>query len=245
MLHTSYERKLMYLTIIPTSVIDIGKQSKRIIEKDHHNNKSSRSGFSPFPDEINTLCYEFFLKDCTQVFDPFAGWGERAAKAKEVGIPYYGIDTSATALKIANDYYDVTNHLGNALTYKYPKFDGVLTCPPYFNLEKYESEKGIDRHKKWSEFLTDYETIMKRLVDGADDGCTFCIMVGNWRKAGVYYDLQFETDRILKGYGLTIIDKIVVSRKKVSKIKIMLPQCKRLGYSVNLHEYLLIYRKIK
>jgi DNA modification methylase len=232
-----------HLKIMPVSVIDIGKQEKRIIEKDHHAKKSSRSGFSPFPDEINTLCFEFFLKNCNKIFDPFAGWGERASKAKEYGKDYYGVDISEEAIRVAKESFDVTNHLGDSKTCDIPEFDGVITCPPYFNLEKYASENGIDRIKKWEDFLESYRFILERIIKEAKEGTTFCIMVGNWRSKGVYYDLQFETDKIFKDNNLTTIDKIVVSRKKVSKIKIMLPQCKRLGYSVNVHEHLLIYRK--
>jgi hypothetical protein len=68
-------------------------------------------------------------------------------------------------------------------------------------------------------------------------------MVGEWRSKRIYYDFEYETRRIFKELGATIIDQIIVSRKKTSKIKIMLPQCKRLGYSVRVHETLLVFRK--
>lgn len=68
-------------------------------------------------------------------------------------------------------------------------------------------------------------------------------MAGDWRKNGVYYDLVFQIEKMMADCGATIIDKLVVSRKNISKIKIMLPQCKRLGYSVRVHENLLVYRK--
>jgi DNA modification methylase len=232
-----------HLTIMPVSVIDIEKQEKR--KNENHNKSSSRANYSPFPNEVSTLCYEFFLKNTSLVFDPFAGWGERHAKAKEYGINYYGIDISNTAIEKAREVYGVENYLGNSLKDDIPVFDGLLTCPPYWNLEKYDNENGIDRCKSWEEFINLYEEVIKRCYEKAELGATFCIMVGNWRSKGVYYDLQFETDRILKKLGMVTIDKIVVSRKKVSKIKIMLPQAKRLGYSVNVHEHLLVYKKIK
>lgn len=241
-----------HLTIMPISVIDIEKGVKtetgeKIAKRrkgEDHNKSSSRSNYSPFPNEISTLCYEFFLKGSELIFDPFAGWGERHAKALEFGFKYHGVDSSEVAIKNAKELHGVENHLGNSLKSHIPEFDGLLTCPPYWNLEKYEDEHGIDRCKSWDKFVNLYEMILKRCYDKAQQGATFCIQVGNWRSKGVYYDLQFETDRILKNLGMTTIDKIVVSRKKISKIKIMLPQCKRLGYSVNVHEHLLVYRKI-
>jgi len=43
--------------------------------------------------------------------------------------------------------------------------------------------------------------------------------------------------------GMIPFDKVILSAKKHSKIKIMLPQSKRLGYSVKVHQVLLVYKK--
>ena len=230
-----------YLTIIPTSVIDIEAQKKRVNED--HNNQSSRASYSPFPKEISTLCCEFFLKNCKTVFDPFAGWGDRANAAKQYNLNYIGYDISQKAIDVAYETYGVKNTLANSLTDEIPAFDGFLTCPPYWNLEKYESEQGLDRFKTWKDFLINYLNILTRCYNKAEKGTTFCIMVGEWRSKGVYYDLEYETRRFFKALGAVMFDQIIVSRKKVSKIKIMLPQCKRLGYSVRVHEVLLVFKK--
>lgn len=227
------------LTIIPVSVIDIEAQKKRIGEK--HNTTSSRANFSPFPKEITTLCYEFFLRDAQHIFDPFAGWGERGEAAATHGKHYVGYDTSPMAIAKAAEL-DVANHLQNSLTAPIPNFDGLLTCPPYWNLEKYAGE-GIDKLREWEGFVQALSEIFVRCYDAADPGATFCIMVGDWRKNHMYYDLTFRVESMFKALGAEIVDKLVVSRKKVSKIKIMLPQAKRLGYSVRVHENLLVFRK--
>jgi DNA modification methylase len=230
-----------FLSVIPTSVIDIEPQRKR--KNENHSKESSRANYSPFPNEVATLCYEFFLKDSTLVFDPFAGWGERAFHAKKNKINYIGYDISEVAIKNALDNFNVQNELNDSFTSDIPEFDGFITCPPYWNLEKYNSNDGIDRIKTWDEFLVKYNTILSRCYDRAKHNTTFCIMVGEWRSKGIYYDFEYETRRIFKELGATIIDQIIVSRKKTSKIKIMLPQCKRLGYSVRVHETLLVFRK--
>ncbi len=165
-------------------------------------------------------------------FDPFAGWGERRAAITGVGKEYIGYDTSPEALgatKIADSRYEPM-----------PEFDGLLTCPPYWNLETYAGE-GLDRLQTWGQYLADYALVLHRCAESAKPGATFCIMVGNWRKDHTYYDLSFETERILREAGLEPRDKVVVSRKKHSKIKVMLPQAKEHGYSVNVHEHLLVY----
>jgi DNA modification methylase len=230
-----------HLTIMPVSVIDIMAQGKR--KNEDHSKTSSRDNYSPFPEEIATLCSEFYLRNAELVFDPFAGWGERGAAVKRAGKKYVGFDTSTVAIEKARNEYGVENILANSMTYPIPEFDGLLTCPPYWNLEKYASESGIDRAKDWGSFLNMYSVIMRRCYLSAKPETVFCVMVGDWRKDRVYYDLEWQTARIFNDLGAEIVDKVIVSRSKVSKIKIMLPQAKRLGYSVRVHENLLVYKK--
>lgn len=229
-----------FLTVIPVSVIDIAAQGKR--KNEDHNSTSSRSNYSPFPVEVATLCAEFYLRDSSTVFDPFAGWGERGDAIQKSGKKYVGYDTSPDAIKKAAEI-GVINTLADSSIELIPSFDGLLTCPPYWNLETYASDDGIDREKDWASFIDRLSTIFGRCYSSATNGSTFCVMVGDWRKNHIYYDLEFEVCNIFRNLGASVIDKVVVSRSKVSKIKIMLPQAKRLGYSVRVHENLLVFRK--
>jgi len=43
--------------------------------------------------------------------------------------------------------------------------------------------------------------------------------------------------------GAEPIDKIICNRKIISKIKIMIPQARRLGYTVRVHENLSVFKK--
>jgi hypothetical protein len=228
------------IKVLPVSVIDIAAQKKRVAE--NHASTSSRANYSPFPSEVSDLCYQFFLRDSENIVDPFAGWGERHAKALEWNKQYTGFDCSPTAIKKAHDEYGVDNTLADSLTCTIPKFDGLLTCPPYWNLERY-SPQGIDAIKDWDGFLCVLQDIFSRFYMAADDGSTFCVMVGDWRKKHKYYDLTFSIEFMFNQFGAEVVDKVTISRKKVSKIKIMLPQAKRLGYTVRVHESLLVFRK--
>ena len=69
--------------------------------------------------------------------------------------------------------------------------------------------------------------------------------MGDWRKNGIYYDLVFQTEKIMEKIGMEPHDKVILSHKKQTKIKIMLPQAKRLGYTVKMHQILLVYEKPK
>jgi len=227
--------------ILPISVIDIEAQGVRIDE--NHTAQSSRANYSPFPKEIASLCCNFYLKDKKHIVDPFAGWGERHLAAIAAGKKYTGFDISQTAIDSAYKNHGVKNILADSRTVEIPSFDALLTCPPYWDLEKYDSSDGLDQCKTWNYFLILLGDILTRFYNAAEPNAVFCIMVGDWRKKHIYYDLEFQVSLIMKQLGASIIDKIVVSRKKISKIKIMLPQAKKLGYTVRVHENLLVFRK--
>lgn len=239
--HLNVKPHQEFSTILPISVIDIAAQGRR--PKQNHDAVSSRENYSPFPVEIATLCAELFLRSATVVFDPFAGWGERGNAITAAGKRYIGYDSSSEAVARTFTDYGITTQVADSRIAPIPSFNGLLTCPPYWNLERYESLNGLDRDRTWEKFLLSLRIIFMRCWDAADIGATFCVMVGDWRKNHIYYDLEFHVSLMFKEFGANIVDKLIVSRSKISKIKIMLPQAKRLGYSVRVHENLLVFRK--
>jgi len=238
-----------FLSVIPTSVVDVAPQTenrnKRAKGDTNHGTQSSRSIKSHHPEEVSKLVYEFFLKDCEFVFDPFSGFGERGYWANHYGFVYQGFDISESNNASAKENFGVENELADSLTHELPLFNGVYTCPPYWNLERYDGgdPRAGDKIKTWEGFLHWYFKLWSRVISEAPDGSKFCIQVGNWRSKGIFYDLEYETQRLFLMNGCEVFDKVIISRKKTSKIKIMLPQAKRLGYSVKVHETLLVFIK--
>ena len=238
------EQKKDHLNVLPVSVIEIAPMGKAGIRgSDDHNKKSSRSGYSPFPWEIGETCAALFLRNSKLTVDPFAGWGERHDAMQRHGKKYIGFDLSPEAILNAKEKYGVDNLLADSRTVDVPDHDGLITCPPYWSLEKYASELGLDRIKTWEAFICDYKAILSRFADKAKSEATYCIMTGDWRDKGTYYDLTFRTELIMHELGFIPFDKVVVSRLGISKVKIMIPQAKRIGYTVKVHEILSVYRK--
>ena len=228
---------------IPVSVFDVEKAGKnKIRKKQDHNKVSSRATYSPFPEDVAEWCSEYFLRDANNIFDPYAGWGQRHKAVIEKGKNYTGYDISPQAVKYAKDNFNVENKLADSRIAEIPEHDGLLTCPPYWNLEKYQAD-GLSKIKKWEDFLTDYEKIWKRVIEKAAPGSKYCIVLGDWRKKGKYYDFTYQTEKIMEKLGMKPFDKVILSSKKYSKIKVMLPQAKRLGYTVKVHQILLIFEK--
>jgi DNA modification methylase len=233
-----------HLEILPVSVLEIGPSGKDGIRgESQHDSMSSRSGYSAFPYEVAETCAALFLRDSTVVADPFAGWGERGDAVVRHGKSYIGFDLSPAAIENAKAKYNVCNRVADSRNVEVPEHDGLITCPPYWDLEKYESSSGLDRSKSFSEFLNDYSRILHRFADKAKPGATYCIATGDWRSSGIYYDLTFQTELIMNNLGFIPFDKVVISRLGISKVKIMLPQAKRLGYTVKVHEMLSVYKK--
>jgi hypothetical protein len=232
-------KKPYEIEITPVSVIDLKPQ--RIRQNKNHDKKSSRQEYSPFPQEIASLCFEYFMRDSSLVFDPFAGWGERGQAANSHKRNYIGYDLSPDAILKAKEK-GVNNILANSMNAEIPNHDGLVTCPPYWDLEIYNGN-GIDKSSSWVEFCDKLQTIFTRCWDKASSGSVYCIMVGEWRSNHKFHDLEGVTRRIMHDLGAEIFDQIIVSRKNTSKIKIMLPQAKRLGYTVRVHESLLVFKK--
>tara|TARA_A100001015_G_scaffold249612_1_gene287617 strand:- start:4725 stop:5465 length:741 start_codon:yes stop_codon:yes gene_type:complete len=239
-----FKKSAVNYKYIPVSVFDVAKCGKTTIRgKQDHNKQSNRNTFSPFMEDVAEWCCEYYLRDTTFVFDPFAGWGERHKAVEQSGKLYLGYDISEKAIEYAKEKFNVVNVLGDSRIDEIPEHNGLLTCPPYWNLEKYHDKNGLDRLKKWDDFLTDYKIVWKRCVEKATPGSKYCIVLGDWRKNHVYYDLVFQTEKIMEDLGMKPFDKVVLSAKKQTKIKIMLPQAKRLGYSAKVHQMLLVYQK--
>jgi DNA modification methylase len=232
------------LAILPVSVLEIGSGGKHSVRgESDHDSDSSRKGFSPFPFEVAEICVSLYLRGKSHIVDPFAGWGERGEAMNRHNMRYTGYDISEEAIKTAWDIFGVKNTLADSKNVEVPEHDGLITCPPYWGLEKYASEDGLDKIKSWKGFLSEYANIFERFAKKAKSGSKYAIMTGDWRDDGKYYDLTFQTEMIMHSLGFEPFDKIVVSRLSISKIKIMLPQAKRLGYSVKVHESLNVFIK--
>jgi DNA modification methylase len=231
------------IDVLPCSVLEIGAQAGERRESGGHDAKSSRAEYSHFPHEVGSLCMQLYLREASQLFDPFAGWGERHADAVAAGKDYIGYDINPHAIAEAQRVYGVSNTLADSRTTPIPMFDGLVTCPPYWNLETYY-QAGIENAQTFDRFIAEgLRPVFDRCYDAAQVGAVFCIMVGDWRQDGIYYDLAHQTRRMFDDFGATTLDEVIVSRRTVSKIKVMLPQAVRLGYTVKVHETLLVFQK--
>jgi DNA modification methylase len=207
--------------------------------------ESSRKSFSPFSVKICDYIVSFFLKNSKKVFDPFAGWGERHFICKKYNKDYIGFDISKDAIHYAYKHFGVTNFLDNSKTAYIPNHDALITCPPYWNIEIYNNENGLDKIKSWELFLIEYEYILKRVIKKASSNAVYCIVVGDFRKNHIFYNLSYYTENIMLNNGFSTFDKIIIDSKKQTPYMTRTAQPKAMGYSMKIHQYLLVFKKIK
>lgn len=194
---------------------------------------ASKYNYSTFnPALADFLLMQYFTPDST-IFDPFSGRATRGVLANKNKINYHGWDVSPLTLKINENKvleleeeahpmfqpdYEIKYTLGDGTKLEgvTPEFyDGCLTCPPYFNIEKYESNDGqLSDYKKYSEFLGHYRLGFKRFAEvikpttSIDDFHPLVIVTGNFRINNQLIDFTGDTREAAKEAGFELYDEI-------------------------------------
>jgi hypothetical protein len=134
------------------------------------------SFFSPF------WIKEFIKKyNITSIYDPCGGWGHRLLGAFNIKYIYNDIDVrSYEGVKnIVKDFNIKNKIIYNRDASKFipeEEYECVFTCPPYFNIEKYNNS-GISNVKDYNEFLEWWREVIKHSIKE----CTkyFCFVIND------------------------------------------------------------------
>lgn len=195
-----------------------------------------------------------------KVLDAFAGGPVRGVVATIMGMEYHGveirkeqIDENFTAIKrLGLDFTGCYHECDGRFLDFYPEpeigkpfFDCAITCPPYFNLEKY-SNLGNDLSN-----LGSYEAFNASMAICAfshfevlKPGAFVCIIVGPFRdkKTGELIDFPAHTAANFREAGFIYWQQIVLSKNFASAAKRSTNAWK--GHKlVPSHEFMLVFRK--
>lgn len=188
------------------------------------------STFNPYFAEF--LLKQYFEQDM-KICDPFSGRATRALMANKNKIHYHGWDVSAMTIKINENkiaeledenhpFYDPNYEIkyfvgdGTLMTNSEPNFyDGCLTCPPYFNIEKYESNDGqLSDYKNYNDFLEHYKNVFNNVYNSIkpttsiDNFHPFIIVTGNFRLNKLLTDFTGDTRKFAKEAGFVLYDEV-------------------------------------
>lgn len=194
----------------------LGEGLKKLAQK----NGGNLTGTSEFDPVIAEVCFRWFNTEQGRILDPFAGGIVRGAVAGVLGCEYHGIDLSkkqvaenvktAKSLDLAVNY-----HLGNSLNLDKlvdGKFDLIFSCPPYYDLEKYDDGDGdISMAGTYEEFLGDYKKIIAKAVAKLKENRFAIFTVANIRDGDGYYrGLVADTINAFEEAGAKFYNDIIL-----------------------------------
>lgn len=189
---------------------DIGRDNKKVnsIRLDTDGTDITKDPYqSLFDPALCEVLYHWFCVEGGTILDPFAGGSVRGIVANYLGYKYSGIDIrqeqvdsnreqAMDILPIENQpqwYVGDSNELLNDNWNT--KFDMVMSCPPYADLEVYSDLEGDISNKPYKQFLELYESIIDKSCKLLKKGGYACFVVGEVRDKNGYY-IGFVPDTI-------------------------------------------------
>ena len=189
------------------------------------------------------------------VYDPFAGGGTRAIMAAKYGLDYVGIELrpeEADSVRHIAEQFGVVDRVSiitgdscGDLLVKPGRFDFCYTCPPYYNLEKYEGgELDISMAETYGDFISYIKYAIVNSFEALKPGARSCWVVGAHRdQDGELLALNHDIAKLHQKAGFIFREEIVIHRKGT-------PARLRVGtfrkgkhLLVRVHEYCLVFEK--
>jgi len=237
---------------------DIDSQHLRDTFVNFYNKKELLSEFNI---TVAKNIISFWSKPGDRILDPFAG-RTRALVSYAMDRSYVGYEVSNDVVQHMEKRFDELKFrekesfdvqlinrdcIDAASDFGPESFDFVFSCPPYWDLEKYESCKG-----QLSD-IGDYDDFVELLVDRLDVasralkiGGYMAIVVGDFRKKGKYITLHSDLLRQMgMNDSLELHDVITIQNIPFYTAAFYFGSSKRTKKTAKAHEYLLIWKKVK
>lgn len=248
---------------LPLSVIEPPRQTKKIWKNAYLNDgldEQRRSddakylsglGFSEFHAGLTEDVLHYWSVVGSVVVDPFAGRATRAFVTSKLGREYYGYEVSPTTVDRVQKHLDSYNidstiYLDNGCYMKQTPNDFadlVMTCPPYHQLEKYESVNNqLSDIKDYETFLGMLEICAVNIKRVLKPGGFLVWVCADWRDGIEFRSFHTDSIRMFKNVGLKYHD-IVIMKNKSPFASMQIGKVASKRYTSKIHEYILIFRK--
>lgn len=221
-----------------------------------YNDKNLLSEFNP---TVAKNIISFWTNQKEVILDPFAG-RTRALVAHGMDRGYIGFEVSSDVINHMEEKFEelglneeeefvvdiINDDCYNIDKYYDIDFDMIFSCPPYWNLEKYESTNGqLSDIKEYDKFLDALVKRLRKCIDFLEQDKYICLVVGDFRKNGKY--IKFHSDLLQKMDELNNIklhDVITIQNLPFSTAAFYFGTKKKFKYTAKSHEYLLVWKKI-
>lgn len=188
------------------------------------------TGTSIFDPVLTEVLLHWFSPKGGKVIDPFAGGSVRGIVSAFVGRKYYGMDLSQTQIDANEENYErVANNTdvfdqplrhpvwvcGDSVNVdtgiEGDDFDMLLTCPPYFDLERYSDDPKDISNMSYEDFREAYSAILSKSIAKVKDGGFVAIVVGEVRDENGYYrNFIGDTIAVAESAGAHYYNEIVL-----------------------------------
>lgn len=187
--------------------------------------KSNLTGTSEFDPVLCEILYKWFCPPNGNVLDPFCGGSVRGLVASFLDLTYTGfdirqeqIDENYAQYENIKDIISIKPNwvLQDAMqmdkVIKDEKFDFMLACPPYFDLEKYSDKKNDLANMSYEDFLQAFKHIFELCYKALNENAFACIVIGEARnkKTGIYRNLVGHTVECMTKAGFNYYNECIL-----------------------------------
>lgn len=226
-------------------------------------NVSSTSIFDPV---LCELMYRWFGVAGGGILDPFAGGSVRGIVAGCLGMKYYGNDLSSDQiaenrkqaqavidLQILEEENRPTWNCGDSVNISEivekewgdQKFDMIMSCPPYADLEVYSDDPADLSNMPYDKFLEMYRKIIKDSVSHLKENRFAVFVVGDVRdKEGFYRGFVPDTIRAFEDAGMRYYNSAVLVNA-LTTAQVRARRSMRNRKLVKVHQNALVFAKGK
>lgn len=213
--------------------------------------------FSEFNPELARRIILYWSDEGDMILDPFAGRSTRMLVSSMLNRNYIGYEISSAAfedLKTRNENRQATlfGESGEIRLFLKDgcKLDGtannsidmIFTCPPYWNLERYESVPcQLSDCATYGDFLDRIESCVKHCYRVLKFGKFAVWVVADFRKGG-FKVLHKDCIDIFTRNGFLLWD-IVINVLKSPFAWCQIGKCEAHHYTSKTHEYVLVFKK--
>src|SRR6056297_2442261 len=195
------------------------------------------------------------------IYDPFSG-RTRAIVSYAMDRMYIGCEVSEDVIHYMNDKFDELNLFEQEdfdvdiihddclnINKYYPdtEVDLVFSCPPYWNLEKYESCPGqLSDISDYNNFLDELKIRLDKSINLLKKDGYMCLVVGDFRKNGEY--ITFHSNLIQKmssNKNIKLHDVVVIQNIPFGTAAFYFGARRKHKYTAKAHEYLLVWKKVQ
>lgn len=172
--------------------------------------------------------YRWFAPDGikARIIDCFAGGSVRGVVAERLGHEYLGIDLSSKQIEANNKQAELIGCNLNNINWivdnsknvddhaEDDSFDLMLTCPPYFDLEKYSENPDDLSNLDYETFIEDYSEILIKTANKVKNNRFAVVVISNVRdKRGLLRDLISLTTQSMSEAGFNLYNNAVLIRQ--------------------------------